>query len=307
MYGKKTVSKKTVIITGGAGAPSPPGIFKGKQMKKTLILLLLLPLILCSCNTGNAGGSIKIIFADVGKADLILICRDGKFGLIDAANKTDKDKIDALFRENGVKSLEFALATHNDKDHIGAMQHVIENYKPAALYITPLEGEGKLYKNMIDAANAAGVKTTALRAGDSFALGGASFSVLSPDDKTLALKDENEASVVVKMTFGKNTVLFTGDANFGAEKRMLETYPDALSADVIKIAHHGGDKSSSQIFLQKVGAKYAIISTGDERPAADVTLNAISACGMECFNTHTDGDITLTIENGNINITKKGK
>ena len=64
------------------------------------------------------------------------------------------------------------------------------------------------------------------------------------------------------------------------------------------------DVASSQTFLSKTNAKYAVISTGDERPAADVTLKAIEKYKMELYNTHKDGDITMKTDGDNITFYK---
>ena len=96
-------------------------------MKKFILLLMLIPLVLCSCTTPDTEKEeLTVHFADVGKADLILIKCGDKYGLIDAGYKSSRDKADEIMEQYGVKTLQFALATHNDKDHIGGMAHIIE-------------------------------------------------------------------------------------------------------------------------------------------------------------------------------------
>ena len=275
---------------------------------KKICIILLLPLLLCCCvNTpGGSAAKLTVVFADVEKADFILIKFDDKFAVIDAGYKNSKDKIDAVMEEYGVKTLEFAVATHNDKDHIGGMAHVIEKYGAKTLYITPLDGEGKQYGNMLEAAVIKGTEVIKVKRGTSFSLGDATFKALSPDDALLQLKDENEASVVLRMEYGKKSVLFMGDALLKAEESIMTNCQSLIPCDVIKTGHHGGDDASSQTFLSKTNAKYAVISTGDERPAADKTLKALSKYGMEILNTHTDGDIIMETDGNTITFTKKG-
>ena len=264
-------------------------------MKKLVLLLILPLLLLCSCDlpTGGKEPRLTVVFADVGKGDLILIKFDDKFALIDAGYKNGKDITDTLFSKYNVKTLEFAVATHNDKDHIGGMAYVLEKYGAKTLYITPLEGEGKQYNNMLEAAAIKGTEVVKVKRGTSFALGDVSFKALSPDDDLIKLKDENESSIVLRMEYGKRSVLFMGDALMKSEESIMTACQSLIPCDVIKIGHHGGDDASSQTFLSKTKAKYAVISTGDERPAADVTLKAIEKYGMELYNTHTDGEILM--------------
>ena len=277
-------------------------------MKKFFIIITVLILILCSCTTPSVvDEELTVHFADVGKADLILIKCGDKYGLIDAGYKSSRDKADEIMEQYGVKTLQFALATHNDKDHIGGMAHIIEKYDPETLYITPLVSEEKLYKNMLEAASLKGTTVKKLKKGDKFTFCGASFDVLSPDDNLLALKNENESSIVLKMQYGKNSVLFMGDAQIKSEEVIMKYYTKELSCDVIKIGHHGSSKASSQVFLSKTNAKYAVISTGDEEPASDLTLKSIAACNMKVYNTDADGDIIMKIDGTNISFTTKGK
>ena len=277
-------------------------------MKKLIIISAVILLLLCSCTTQNTvDGELTVYFADVGKADLIILKCGDRYGLIDAGYKANRDKADEILGEFGVKTLDFALATHNDKDHIGGMAHIIEKYSPETLYITPLKSSEKQYKNMLDAAALKGTDVKELKKGGGFSFGGAVFDVLSPDDSLLALNNENESSIVLKMRYGDNSVLFMGDAQIKSEEVIISYYKSELLCDVIKIGHHGSSKASSQVFLSKTKARYAVISTGDDEPAADVTLKAVSECGMKLYNTDTDGDIIMTTDGKNITFKAKGK
>ena len=277
-------------------------------MKRIIPLLVIPLLLLCSCKKGvQPEGELTVVFADVGKADFILVKSGGLFGVIDAGLKSSKEKIDQVMKQYGVTALEFAVATHNDKDHIGSMAHVIQKYNVKTLYITPLESDEKLYKNMLDAASLRGTAVKKISQGEKFSLGDAAFTALEPDPGLVALNNENDSSIVLRAVFGSNSVLFMADAQFKTETAMMKKFSKELSCDVIKIGHHGSDKSSSQLFLSKTGAEYAVISTSDEEPAAAVTLKAISACGMKKYDTMTDGDVILTSDGKNISIQTKGK
>ena len=276
------------------------------MIKRIVIVLTSLLLLLCSCTPAQRSPELTVVFADVGKADFILVCCDGKFGVIDAGYKSSKEKIDEVMTEYGVKTLEFAVATHNDKDHIGGMAHILEKYGAKTLYVTRLEGEGKQYINMLDAAAIKGIPVVKLKRNETVPFCGAEFTVLSPDDSLIELKDENEASLVLRMQYGKNSVLFMGDAQIKAEEKLISNYKDELVCDAIKIGHHGSVQASSRVFLSKTKAKYAIISTGDEEPASELTLNAVSACNMQLYNTDNDGDILLKTDGVNLTVTKKG-
>ena len=69
-------------------------------------------------------------------------------------------------------------------------------------------------------------------------------------------------SIVIKVTFGSSSFLFTGDAEDVSEKEMLAKGYD-LKADVLKIGHHGSSSSTTQDFLSKVSPKYAVVNVGE--------------------------------------------
>lgn len=279
-------------------------------MKKLVVLLLaaLTVLTICSCKKDpqDAKDDLTVVFADVGKADFILVGVGGKYAVIDAGYKTSKDKIKSVLDGYGVKEIEFAVATHNDKDHIGSMSFLIEKYKIKTLYISQLESDEKLYKNMLESASIRGTAVIKAAQGMKFSLGDAAFTVLEPDAGLIALGTENDASLVLRMQYGGKSVLFMGDAQLSTESAMMKKYTSDLVCDVVKIAHHGSAKASSQLFLSKTGAKYAVISTGDEEPAAAVTLKAIKACGMTLYNTDDDGDVVMTTNGKKISFSTAG-
>ena len=280
------------------------------MMKRVLFAVLIFALLFsCSCKKPETEPEAKLfaLIADVGKADFILIGCGGEFGVIDAGFKTSKDKIDSVMEEYGVSRLSFAVATHNDKDHIGSMEHVIEKYNVKTLYISPLEDEGKLYRKMIDAAAIKGTSVVEVKKGMTFNMGDAKFTVLSPDNALIEKEDVNEASAVIRMQYGDRSVLFMGDAQLQAEGSLMKNYTDELICDAIKIGHHGSSQASSQLFLSKTKAKYALISTGDEEPAADVTVKAINACKMTLLNTDTDGDLIIKTDGKTLTASPKEK
>ena len=105
---------------------------------------------------------------------------------------------------------------------------------------------------------------------------------------------ENNNSLVLKLCGGKATALFTGDAQFEEENDLL---PLDISADILKVAHHGSDKASSYAFLKRVGAKIAIISTStaerSETPAPSV-LASLDALGAKTYVTQ-DASLCISV------------
>ena len=287
------------------------------MIKKLAVLLLLCTLLLCSCDPGTVEQTteklpdelpeMKICFFDVGKADCILISCGGSNMIIDAGYKGSKAKIREELKNLGVKKVDIAVATHNHKDHIGSMAFVIEKYDVKTLYISQLEADDSLYEDMREAASLRGCSVIKAEDGMTFSLGYARFRILSPNAKLVRAGDENEASTVIRMDYGDISVLFMADAMQTAEATLAAAHKDDLAVDVIKIGHHATEQTCGLSFLQKTGAKYAVISTGDGQEVSEAALKNINGCGMQLYRTDTDGDVTMTTDGKTLNFTTGGK
>lgn len=210
-----------------------------------------------------ASGELSVHFLNVGCADSIYI-NCGEYNvLIDAGNESINNKPIAYLRENGVKKLDLLIATHPDKDHIGGMADVVDAF-PVERFWTPqlkqkLVPASGFYTDLLDGLDRQSVPVTNPWAGEQVKLGGMIFTVLSPSK---LYSDTNDSSVVVRLSFGKNSFLFTGDAEKKAENDMIKSGMN-LKADVLKVGHHGSKSSSSKDFLKAVHPQYAVISVGD--------------------------------------------
>ena len=108
------------------------------------------------------------------------------------------------------------------------------------------------------------------------------------------------------MVYKNFSILFTGDIEEIAERRILNLYSDKLKADILKVAHHGSKTSSSQEFLELIKPKIALIGVGKNNnfghPNQDV-LERLTDLGAKVYRTDKCGEITITIDNKCINLT----
>lgn len=251
---------------------------------------------------------LNIYFMDVGKADAILLECDGEYALLDAGTYESGSKVEMNLLKRGVTELKYVFASHPDSDHIGGMARILHNFSVLNL-VEPDIPEGYLpssdeYKNLRSAVEKTGVNTVTAVFGQEFILGGASIKVLSLQ---AAYTDVNDYSIVLRLTYGDKAILFCGDIEKEAEDSLVRTGVD-LSADVIKIAHHGSKTSSTEAFLSAVGAEYAVICTGADNnnlPRAEV-LQRLESFHMKIYRTDIEGlvicstdgnDLIFTTEN----------
>jgi competence protein ComEC len=95
-----------------------------------------------------------------------------------------------------------------------------------------------------------------------------------------------------------------GDAEASDENRLLESVlPDRLSADLLKVAHHGSSGSSTDDFLYAVSPRIAVISAGEGNtfghPHWEV-LSRLQALNAEIYRTDIHGSLIFYCDGRNI-------
>lgn len=242
---------------------------------------------------------------DVGNADAILIRSGSANMLIDAGENGDGDEVLDYLRGQGVSKLDLVIATHADADHIGGMDEVIREMEIGE-YVMSTMPEGytpttKTYTDVLEALLDRQVKVTEAEPGMNYALGEAQVDILGPAGE---FTDNNNQSVVCKVTFGSRRFLFMGDAEKEAEDALLAAHTD-LRADFIKLGHHGSNSSSQEEFLRQVAPDYAVITCGAGNsyghPHAD-TLNTLKNLGISCYRCDEDGTIVVTTDGSTMDI-----
>lgn len=134
------------------------------------------------------------------------------------------------------------------------------------------------------------------------------FEILFPEEKLINDNILNNNSIVAKFVTNNLTMLFTGDVEEIAEKRLNELYRNTnkLQADIIKVAHHGSKTSSILSFLELVNPKIALIGVGENNNFGhpnEGVLERIKKLGAQIYRTDQVGEISIAINhNGNIEI-----
>lgn len=252
-----------------------------------------------------AGSELQIHVIDVGNADSILITSAGHAMLIDAGENNDGDNVVAYIRSHNVSKLDYVVASHPDSDHIGGMADVITNITVGTFIMSIMPKDitptSKTYLNMLKALESKNLDITEAKVDTSYTLGGTSFTILGPVG---TFDSTNNMSVVCRFTYGSRHFLFMGDAEKEAENALLSSGAD-LSADFIKIGHHGSSTSSQKKFLQTVNPRYAAISCSadnDYGHPATSTLKTLKALDVTYYRTDLNGTITVTSDGKTISV-----
>ena len=240
-----------------------------------------------------------VYFIDVGQADSTLIVCDDKAMLIDGGNAADSNLIYAFLKEHEVDHLDYIVATHPHEDHVGGLAGAL-NYATVDIAFSPVaEYNGVDFNNFVKYLDAQDVSVTVPKPGDRYYLGIATIDFFGP----LRLSsDPNNISLVLKVTYGENAFLFTGDAGRTVEQDVLNAGYD-ISATVLHIGHHGSDTSTSYPFLREVMPEYAVISCGKGntyKHPHEETLTRLRDANVEIFRTDLQGTITCVSDGMNV-------
>ena len=200
-----------------------------------------------------ASGQAKVYIIDVGQGESILITTEERSMLIDAGENDKGDEVLAFLDTLGLDSLDYALATHPDSDHIGGLDTVLENIEVGEVFFGEIPAKltptTKTYEDVLDVIEEKDIPLSLAHAGDIIDMGsGAQLTILGPIDPQQATS-KNNASLVSRLDFGETSFLFNGDQEAPMEKMLLENGVD-LDCDMMTMGHHGSSTSSTPEYLE---------------------------------------------------------
>ena len=288
-------------------------ILNGFKMKRKSLLISSICLFVCVLLGWSSLGvsentSFAVHYIDVGQGDCALILCDGQAMLIDGGEASQSSKAYAYLKEHGIDHLNYIVASHAHADHVGGLSGAL-NYATVDVALCPvLDYDTKTFRSFVKYLGQQNVSITLPHAGDTFELGSATVQILAP---LRDYEDPNDASIVMKVIYGENSFLFTGDATRIAEADILNAGYD-LSATVLKIGHHGSDTSTSYPFLREIMPKYAVISVGKDNEyghPTDSTLSRLRDADVMVLRTDLHGTIICTSDGKTVSfrITKNSR
>lgn len=246
--------------------------------------------------SANPADILTVYFTDVGQGDSILLTCGGQSMLVDAGENNSFSAVEESLRQCGVERLDYIAATHAHADHIGAMYRVIEEIGTDCFLMSSLsipEGcDTAAYERMETALYENRVKCLSPVPGDTYALGGATVTVLGPIQ---ACDEVNNCSLVMRVDYGTTSFLLAGDAEAQEEQMILESGA-GLDCDVLKVGHHGSSGASSEGFLEAVSPDIAVICCGADNdyghPHAE-TEDRLNTYAEEVYRTDWHGWIKI--------------
>ena len=254
----------------------------------------------------HIAGSLISHYIDVGQGDCEFIeLPDGKTLLIDAGTYESGETVKSYIKSLGYTSIDYVVGTHPHSDHIGGLADVIKTFDIGQVYLPKAENNTKTFENLLNAISSKKKKVKTAKSGvriTSCDEPSYTVDIIAPISKEY--EDLNNYSAVIKIKFKNRSFLYMGDAEALVEKELLGKNTD-LSADVVKVGHHGSSSSSSDKFVKATGAEYAIFSLGknnDYGHPHNSTVKRWKKYNAIMYRTDECGSVTIYSDGDSLNV-----
>ncbi|MFA9399232.1 MAG: ComEC/Rec2 family competence protein [Clostridiaceae bacterium] len=271
-------------------------------MKKKYLILIILCIILTSCNKSN--NNLYVHFIDVGEGDCILVSLNGKNMLIDTGPLESYNKTISYLKKQDISNINYLILTHPHDDHIGNASLIINKLNINKIYAPYITVDSDAFTSLTSSAKKNNIHITKCKSYKKISFGKKAYiEILSPGKD---LYDNiNNYSIVIKLTYNKTSFLLMGDAEEEIENDIINSGYN-IQSNVIKLGHHGSNTSSTENFLNLVDPDICIICCGENNtynhPSDDV-ISRIKKTNSIIYRTDVNGDIVL-VSNG-VNIKKQ--
>ncbi|GGC72148.1 DNA internalization-related competence protein ComEC/Rec2 [Hoyosella rhizosphaerae] len=236
---------------------------------------------------------------DVGQGDMFVHATGPQSAIVIDVGPAP-DLADSCLRTLGINTVDLVIITHFHADHVAGLSGVFTGRNVGAVAIGPGQDPQSGFDDVVATAQKTGVPIMEIRLGDEVDLPATTLRILGPNPDLAPYLSPNDQSVVVSATTRVEenesmTLLFCGDIEFEAQQWLLDHAPEALTADIMTVPHHGAATTLPQ-FLHAVAPEIAIISAGRDNtyghPHTEV-LDALESMNAHVARTDVHGLITV--------------
>ena len=244
-YGVKPTLLSLCLAIVGFGLLAAPKGWPAKYLGVFFIIPLFWP-----TTTIPKYGEVEFTLLDVGQG-LASVVQTQHHTLIFDTGPQFSQRFDTgaavvipFIRQKNIKKIDMLIVSHEDNDHRGGLDSIRNELKVTEL-VTGYSEQG----------------SKPCRAGDHWRWDGVFFEILNPSDNDVNNK-RNNASCVLRVSAGSESVLLSADIEKKAERRLVEKYDEQLKSTYLVAPHHGSKTSSSSVFLDAVDPEYILIPAG---------------------------------------------
>ena len=259
-----------------------------------------------------ASGTLEVHFINVGQSvSTLVVSPSGETMLIDSGHYRDNGEyVLQYLRAHGIDRIDHFVVSHNDADHIGGNAAVIDYYESeadgiGAVYDPGIAASTQTYSEYLDAVEEHGVTLYATREGDNLDFGAVGVTVMGPPEPYIESDARNENSIVLWLTYGATSFLFTGDAEDDQESYLVSEYGSALNSTVLKAGHHGSASSTGGALLDVVKPRAVVISSAYDSQyghPGEAVLSRLSERGIPAYWTATHGNVVLVSDGDGVSV-----
>ncbi|MEK7187493.1 MAG: MBL fold metallo-hydrolase [Patescibacteria group bacterium] len=244
----------------------------------------------------------SLVMLNVGQGDSsLVIFPSGATVLTDAGpNRLATRVLDTVVLPTP-QYIDLAVVTHPQLDHYGGFSDVLDHYDIGAFLMTGRvpDDSAPAWQTLVDKIKAKSIPVILVGRGDQITQGESKISILSPDATFRESGELNDTGIVQYVVMASTSILLTADIGEVGEKYLV--LHDGITADILKVAHHGSRYSSSKEFLEAIQPKLAVIGVGENRyghPSPDAMKRLKAILGDAIFRTDRDGTVRITFGGG---------
>ncbi|MDH7480857.1 MAG: ComEC/Rec2 family competence protein [Armatimonadota bacterium] len=252
---------------------------------------------------------LEVTFLDVGQGDCIFVrTPSGRTMLVDGGGRADIPEDETIglrvvtpfIRSVGLNRIDIVVLTHPHEDHVQGLIRVLKDFEIGMVLDLAVPHPSQAYTTFLNVISSRKIDYRKALRGQTIDFGdGVQAKILNPPKLHFegTGDDLNNNSIVLRLTYGHQSVLLAGDAGIEAEKSMISAGLP-LKSTVLKVAHHGSENATSEEWVRAVSPKVAVISAGRNNPFGHPSgnvLRRLEVVGVKVYRTDHGGAIRLKI------------